>query len=67
MMCSMAKWRCGGVAGSADHRTANQRGMEVFCKLDNIQGYWQMSLHESAKDLSTMVIIDGMLTPTMVP
>lgn len=37
-------------------------GMEVFCTLDIIQGYWQMSSLES-----TMVTIDGMLMPTLVP
>lgn len=42
-------------------------GIEVFCTLDIIQGYWKMASHESAKDLSTMITIDGMLTPTLVP
>ena len=42
-------------------------GAAAFCTLDMIQGYWQMPLHESARELFTMVTTGGLYTPTRVP
>ena len=42
-------------------------GAAAFCTLDMIQEYWQMPLHEEARELFTMVTTSGLYTPTRVP
>lgn len=42
-------------------------GAAALCTLDTVQGYWQMPLHESARELFTMVTTGELYTPTQVP
>ena len=38
-----------------------------FAKLDLLQGYWQMSLAEEAREIFTITTPLGLFTPTRVP
>lgn len=39
----------------------------AFCTLRMIRGYWQMPLHESARERFSMVTTGSLHTPTCVP
>ena len=42
-------------------------GATAWCKLDMLQGYWQVPLSEDAQEMFTMVTPEGLFTPRRVP